>query len=84
MEINVKAKKWGSSIGFILPKPVVAERGIKENDEITIEVKQRPKAGVLWGFGKGKFKKTAQEIKDELRKGWLSPSDVEREKRWKK
>ena len=38
MEIKAIAKKWGSSIGIILPKAVVEENRIRENDEITIEI----------------------------------------------
>ena len=83
MEIKVKAKKWGSSIGFILPKPVVDEKGIEEDDEIIIEVKQRPRAGELFGILKGKLNQSPQEIKNEMKEGWLSQTDKERERKWK-
>ena len=85
MEVKTIAKKWGSSIGIIIPKEVVDEAEIRENDEIIVNIdKGRPKAGVLWGFGKNKFKKTSQEIKNESKKGWLSQSDKKREEAWKK
>ena len=32
MEIKVKAKKWESSMGIILPKSIVDLKKIKEND----------------------------------------------------
>ena len=83
MEIKAIAKKWGSSIGVIIPKEVVDAKKIKENDAIVIEVKTRPLAGNLFGKFPRKSGKSTQEIKDELREGWLSDSDIEREKEWK-
>lgn len=83
MEIKATAKRWGSSIGVIIPKEIIDARKIKENDKITIEIKTRPLAGALFGFGKGRFKKTAQEIKDDMREGWKSDSDIKREEEWK-
>jgi len=83
MEIKTVAKKWGSSLGIIIPKEIVEARRIRENDEITIEIKKRLLAGELFGKFPRKSKKSAQEIKDELRGGWLSESDREKEKKWK-
>ncbi len=83
-EIKVKTRKWGNSIAVVIPNEIVSKEKIKENIELTISIeKTRPKAKDLWGFGKGKFKKSTQEIKDEMREGWLSDSDREREKKWK-
>ena len=80
MEIKAVAKRWGSSIGIIIPKEVVEAKRIKEEDEIIVRVETvKPKAGVLFGFLKN-WKKSGQEIKDEVRGGWLSSSDREREK----
>jgi len=85
MEIKTIAKKWGSSIGIIIPKEVVDAKRIKENDEIVIEVKTRPLAGNLFGrFPELTSRRSAQELKDEAREGWLSDSDRERERKWKK
>ena len=70
MEIKTKAKKWGSSLGIILPKLIVEARKIRENDDVIIEIKNRPIAGKLFGRLKGKFKKSTQELKDEARRGW--------------
>ncbi|MBS3149581.1 AbrB/MazE/SpoVT family DNA-binding domain-containing protein [Candidatus Woesearchaeota archaeon] len=71
MEVKVTTRKWGSSIGVILPKKIVEQNKIKENEEITIELKKRPLSGEMFGrFPRFKGKKTAQELKDEMRKGW--------------
>ncbi len=61
--ITVKAKKWGNSVGIILPK----ELQIKPNEELRVQIvktSERPPAKVAWGL----FKKKAdtQAILDEL------------------
>ena len=83
MEVKTIARKWGSSIAVILPKVVVNERRINENDELVIEVRKPLLVKDVFGMFKGRIKKPTQEIKDELRAGWLSKSDREREKKWR-
>ena len=81
--IKTITRKWGNSIAVVIPSEVVVKENIKENVEITIKIeKKRPKAGVLWGFLKD-WKKPTQQIKDEMRAGWLSASDRAREEKWK-
>lgn len=70
MEIKTKPRKWGNSLAIILPKVVVDANMIRENQEITIELKERPTAKEIFGmFPRHKWR-DAQEIKDEMRKGW--------------
>ena len=68
-QVQTKTKKWGSSIGVILPKSLVEEIGIKENQIITLEVKKTHKAKEFFGMFK-EWNKTEQQIKDEAKKGW--------------
>ena len=70
MEIKTIAKRWGNSIGVILPKEIVEAKRIRENDVIKIEIKNRPLAKEFFGRFKGKFKHSTQELKDEARRGW--------------
>lgn len=70
MELTLKARKWGNSIALILPKIVVDSNKIQENDEISIDIKKRPTAGEFFGRFPVKSKKSTQDIKDEIRKGW--------------
>jgi len=71
MEIKAIAKRWGSSIGIVLPKLIVEENKIRENEEVIIEVKKPFFVKELFGkYPQWKSKKTAQELKDEARKGW--------------
>ena len=83
-EIRTITRKWGNSIAVVIPNDVVNKQHIKENTQVTITIeKARPKAGALWGLLKGKITKPTQQIKDELREGWMSDSDKEQEAQWK-
>ena len=83
VETEVKTRKWGSSIGVVLPKEVVDEIGIRPNEKITIEVKKRPLAKEFFGLLKD-WKRPTQEIMDGVRAGWMSDADILAEKRPKK
>ncbi|MBN2142056.1 AbrB/MazE/SpoVT family DNA-binding domain-containing protein [Candidatus Woesearchaeota archaeon] len=67
MAIDVKVRKWGNSMGIVLPKEFVKENNIKEGEEIGIAVFRSLD---LRKIPKLKFKESTQKIKDELRKGW--------------
>lgn len=69
----VTVKKWGSSIGVIIPKEIVKSQCIKEGDEIVINVFK--KGDLTDIFGTLKTKLTGQQLKDLSRKDWESPSD---------
>ena len=84
MEVKVRAKRWGSSIGVIIPKEVIEAKRIRENDEIIVEVKNRPLAGEFFGRLKGKLRESGQELKDEMRRGWESDSDRKMREEWQK
>ena len=48
-----KTKKWGSSLGIVIPKAVVDEMHLTENQDVEVEL--QPKTNVLkemWGFAK--------------------------------
>ena len=83
VETEVKTRRWGSSVGLVLPKKVVDEIVIKPDETITIEVKKRPLAKEFFGLLKG-WKRPTQEIKDEARAGWMGKTDILAEKKFKK
>lgn len=64
---------------MVIPRQVVQDRDIRENEEVTLEIRKPTSAKAVFGLLKG-WKKSAQEIKDDARKGWDSSSD---RKRWK-
>ncbi len=65
--VTVVAKKWGNSIGVIIPKDIVEAVGIKPEQSLNIEVKQM-KNSLAELFGKFKTDKPTQQIKNELKK----------------
>ncbi len=68
MKIRTLVREWGSSLGVILPREIVREENLRVGDEVVVEVLKRPSIEIL--FGLVKSKESAQEIKEELRKGW--------------
>ena len=66
-ECEVVARKWGHSLGVTLPKEFVEQTGIKENEKLKIFV-VRESMTLQNLFGKFKFKKSAQQMKDESRR----------------
>ncbi len=67
-EVECIAKRWGSSLGIVIPKDVVDDEHISENEKITVVIKKRHLAKEF--FGILPWKRSAQQIKDEMREGW--------------
>ncbi len=67
MAVMVKTKKWGNSIGVIIPSETVERLSIKPEEEIVIEIGK--KNSVLKEmFGAMKSKKSTEKILKEARK----------------
>jgi len=63
MEVVVKPKKWGNSLGMIIPREVVAEQKITLKDDLIVHIKKK--------IGKEKsnlMKEGYLEMKEELKK----------------
>ena len=68
-QINTKVKKWGNSLGVIIPKKVVDNEKIEENSEISITIQSIKKTKVKDIFGTLKnWRINTQKFKDEIRK----------------
>lgn len=66
MEIEARTKKWGSSLGIVIPKSLVERENLKKDQLIKIlAVETEKKTKVKDIFGKLKFKRSTQEILDE-------------------
>ena len=74
--------KGGELVVTELVQPYV----VKENEMVSIKIEKKKPLLVkdVFGMFKGKFNRPTQEIKDEMRLGWLSKSDREREEEWKR
>ena len=68
--IETKVKRWGNSLGIIIPSETVELRNLKENDYLKILIMNDSKEVLKKTFGllKGKLTKSTQQIKDELRR----------------
>ena len=67
MEIEAETRKWGNSLGIIIPKVIVEKENLKQNQKIKIlAVETESKTRVKDIFGKLKFKRPTQEILDEV------------------
>ena len=67
--VETEAKKWGNSLGIILPKDIVAKEHIKEHSKIRLLLLKDGSKTLkdVFGLAKGKLRKSTQQIKDELR-----------------
>ena len=66
---EAKVRKWGNSMGVIIPSDIVAAERLQEGDAVTLVTVKDSTAVLkeLFGAGRG-VKLTAQQFKDELRK----------------
>lgn len=69
-ELNTKVKKWGDSLAIIIPKETANIEKISVSDNVHVKIEKETDLSDVFGILKGKLKKTAQQLKDESRKGW--------------
>jgi len=64
----VKTKKWGNSLGVIIPNELVKKLSLEPEQEINLHIDQKNILKELFGFGKNnKFsKKEFEEFRREL------------------
>ena len=68
MVIETKLRKWGNSIGVILPKEYVKKENLKENQTIRLNLVKETDLTKIYGKLKGKLPNNTQKYKDELRR----------------
>lgn len=67
VEIKVKTRKWGNSIGIIIPKEVVKREKIKSGQKISILLlKDSDVLKKTFGSMRGRVKEPTQRIMDEI------------------
>ncbi len=69
MAIEVMTRKWGNSIGIILPKDLVEKQNLKENEMIVVNVVKKIDFSDVFGMIK-KRKMSGQKMKDLSREDW--------------
>ncbi|TLZ79806.1 MAG: hypothetical protein E6K07_02915 [Methanobacteriota archaeon] len=65
---SAKIRRFGPSLGFVVPGDIVKELRLKGGDEVILEI---DRAGIEDAFGSMKdWVVDPQRLKRELRKGW--------------
>jgi antitoxin component of MazEF toxin-antitoxin module len=73
IKMECTVKKWGNSVGVILPGNIVKEMDLKPNDKIRIDIEKGVKGKDIWNLlpkQKRNAQRDTQKIVDELKKGW--------------
>ncbi len=66
MVIEIKTRKWGNSVGIVIPKETLNQLNLKIDEEVLIEIHK--KENVLKElFGALKFTKSSRKILNEVR-----------------
>jgi len=68
MATEAIVKKWGNSLGIILPRDVVEDEHLHAEDKIIVQIVK--KADLTDIFGSLPRTMSGQEFKDMVRKGW--------------
>lgn len=68
MEVQVKARKFGGSIGIIIPSNIVEEKMIRENDTLKMKIEKVADLSFMWAKGKN-IKKSTKKIMKEIDEG---------------
>jgi antitoxin component of MazEF toxin-antitoxin module len=70
IEFEVILRKWGRSLGMVVPNDIVIKENLKEGSSIKVMVKNRYNP-VKATFGKLKLKESTDKIMREVdREGW--------------
>lgn len=68
MTVEVITRKWGNSLGVILPKEVVVDQNLRPNERVSIVIIKHPDLKHMHGILPRKM--SGQAFKDLARSGW--------------
>lgn len=69
MDTKAKVRKWGDSLGVVIPREVATEEGLAEGDTILLSIEKEADLSIF--FGKCQHPQSdTQKFKDELREIW--------------
>ena len=68
LEVKIKTKKWGNSIGILIPKEAIRKEKIKPDQEVTVLISSKPIIKVKDIFGTLKFKESTDKLMREIDK----------------
>ena len=58
---KTKVRKWGRSLGIVIPKEIARKEGIKMNDEVEVLIRKKSNA-IKETFGTLKFREPTEKI----------------------
>lgn len=67
--VPVKLRRWGNSLAAIIPASVARKEGLKEGDEIVVEIDKRALLRAAFG-SMPELRIHPQKMKDEDRDAW--------------
>jgi antitoxin component of MazEF toxin-antitoxin module len=65
-EMQSRVKRWGSSLGLVIPKKVAKGLSLKPDQEVRVLIEKPKCTKVKEIFGLVKFKKTTSKIMKEI------------------
>lgn len=68
MRVTTRVRRVGNSLSIVIPAEEARAQRISEGDMVQIEIQKKINIKDL--FGSVKFKKSAQEMKNEDKKSW--------------
>ena len=68
MEYETKLKKWGNSIGVVIPKEKIKREKLKEDQKVRVMISPVKSVKVKDIYGKLKWKKSTRKIVKDLDK----------------
>ncbi|MEK6895149.1 MAG: hypothetical protein AABX48_01380 [Nanoarchaeota archaeon] len=67
IEIKTRIRKWGNSLGIVVPLNSVKKENVKEGDKVSVFMKKEDKGNILREtFGTMKFKRTVEKMMREM------------------
>jgi antitoxin component of MazEF toxin-antitoxin module len=67
MELQLKTRQWGHSLGIVIPRETIERLHISPDEEIVVEIRKKENVlKDLWGAFK--FKKPTHELLKEVRR----------------
>ena len=68
MEYETKLKKWGNSIGVVIPKEKIKKENLKEDQKVRVMISPVKSVKVKDIYGKLKWKKSTRKIMKDVDK----------------
>ncbi len=69
MEITTRLKRWGNSLGIVIPSETIKQKSLQEDEEVIITIERKKKIREIFGSLRS-WKINAQKVKNESRKEW--------------